>query len=61
MNSEWFQENNSCYKHRLKALQFLIRVKLYSRTRCNNRAEKTDKASRKKIYSRISQKLLNKL
>ena len=55
MNSEWFQENNSCYKHRLKALQFLIRVKLYSRTRYNNRAENTDKPSRKKM-----QKLLNK-
>jgi hypothetical protein len=53
--SEWFHEDNSCYKHRLEAVQFLIRVKLYSRTRYNNRAQKTEKASRKKI-----QKLLNK-
>ena len=39
-HSEWFDKNNACYNHRLQALKYMIRIKLYSRTRYNNRAIK---------------------
>jgi len=47
MHSEFdgFDENDPYYKHRLKALQYLIGVKIYSRTRYNNHAEKRASAS----------------
>lgn len=36
----WLDKNNACYNHRLQALRYMIKVKLYSRTRYNNRAIK---------------------
>lgn len=46
---EWFDKNNNaCYDHRLQALKFMISVKLYSRTRYNNRIEKSN-IPRKKL------------
>lgn len=55
MHSGWFDKDNRCYKHRLEALQYLIRVKLYSRTRYNNRAGRRGNAPNKKMKN-----LLNK-
>ncbi|KAL6417666.1 hypothetical protein ACFW04_012589 [Cataglyphis niger] len=46
---EWLDQNNACYNHRLQALKYMISVKLYSRTRYNNRANKISSASYKKI------------
>jgi len=54
-HSGWLNKNNTCYKHRLQALEYMIRVKLYSRTRYNNRAEKRGITPYKKV-----KKLLNK-
>jgi len=58
MHSGWLDENDPCYKHRLEALQYLIRVKIYSRTRYNNRAEK--RASAPWMKNRKMKNLLNK-
>lgn len=55
MHSGWFDKDNRCYKHRLEVLQYLIRVKLYSRTRYNNRAGRRGNAPNKKMKN-----LLNK-
>lgn len=51
----WLDKNNTCYNHRLQAVQYMIRVKLYSRTRYNNRAEKRTSAPYRKVKN-----LLNK-
>lgn len=55
MHSKWLDENEPCYKHRVDALKYLIRVKIYSRTRYNNRAGKRGDAPNRKM-----KKLLNK-
>lgn len=55
MHSEWFDKNNTCYKHRLEALQFMIRVKLYSRTRYNNRAEKKHSTFNRKMKNLLNE------
>lgn len=34
----WFDIHEECYNHRIQALKFLMKVKIYSRTRYNNRA-----------------------
>jgi hypothetical protein len=39
---EWLDTNEKCYDHRLQVLKYMISIKLYSRTRYNNRAAKTD-------------------
>lgn len=36
MFPDWFDETDPCMQHRLYALNFLMKVKLYSRTRYNN-------------------------
>jgi len=45
--SEWLDENNACYNHRLQALRYMIKIKLYSRTRYNNRTIKGGSIHRK--------------
>ncbi|XP_067212770.1 uncharacterized protein [Linepithema humile] len=45
----WFDKNDACYNHRLQALKYMISVKLYSRTRYNNRANKKGSASCRKV------------
>jgi len=54
-HSGWLDKNNTYYKHRLQAMEYMIRVKLYSRTRYNNRAEKTGIT----LYRKVK-KLINK-
>lgn len=46
-HSGWLDKNNVCYNHRLQALRHMIKVKLYSRTRYNNRARKRGNIHRK--------------
>lgn len=41
MYAGWFDTGNKCYNHRMQALKILMTVKIYSRTRYNNRAAKT--------------------
>lgn len=45
--SGWLDKNNACYDHRLQALRYMIKIKLYSRTRYNNRAIKRGNVHRK--------------
>jgi len=53
---KWLDKNEKCYDHRIQALRYMITIKLYSRTRYNNRAAKTASiSSHKKI-----KKFLNK-
>lgn len=33
---DWFDKNDKCYEHRIKALQFLLRVKIYAKTKEHN-------------------------
>lgn len=51
IHPKWLDKNEACYDHRMQALKYMIRVKLYSRTRYNNRAAKTTKniPSKKKV------------
>ncbi|XP_072751257.1 uncharacterized protein [Anoplolepis gracilipes] len=49
IHPEWLDKNDACYNHRLQALKYMINVKLYSRTRYNNRANKIVTASRRKV------------
>ena len=44
--SEWLDKNNPCYNHRLQALRLMMKVKIYSRTRYNNRATKRSNAQK---------------
>lgn len=48
-HAEWLDMNHKCYNHRMQALQYMITVKLYSRTRYNNRAEKRSNTSHRKM------------
>lgn len=34
--SEYFNKNNTCYNHRMKALEFLIKVKMFAKSRQHN-------------------------
>lgn len=45
----WFDPNEKCYNHRMEALKFLMTVKIYSRTRYNNRASKVVSACNRKV------------
>ncbi|XP_070171046.1 uncharacterized protein [Polyergus mexicanus] len=38
---QWLDKNGKCYDHRIQTLKYMITIKLYSRTRYNNRAAKT--------------------
>lgn len=38
---EWLDKNEKCYDHRIQTLKYMISIKLYSRTRYNNRTAKT--------------------
>jgi len=49
IHSEWLDKSNTCYNHRLQALKFMISVKLYSRTRYNNRVEKSSIIFNRKV------------
>jgi len=49
IHSEWLDKTNTCYNHRLQALKFMISVKLYSRTRYNNRVEKSSIIFNRKV------------
>jgi len=49
---DWFNGTDSCKQHRLNALDFLTKVKLYSRTRYNNRAAKTSSCIKNKSKNR---------
>jgi len=49
MHAGWFNINDKCYNHHIQALKFLLTVKIYSRTRYNNRAEKTIGAFNRKV------------
>lgn len=49
MHAGWFDINDKCYNHHVKALKFLMTVKIYSRTRYNNHATKTSKKFDRKI------------
>lgn len=49
MHAGWFDTNDKCYNHRMQALKFLMRVKIYSRTRYNNHAAKAVKAFNRKV------------
>lgn len=51
IHPEWLDKNNACYNPRLQALQYMISVKLYSRTRYNNRTNKIAVASLRKNFS----------
>jgi len=53
---EWLDKHNKCYKHRINTLKYMIIIKLYSRTRYNNRAAKT---SNKSCHKKMG-KFLNK-
>jgi len=56
IHPEWLNENEACYDHRMQALKYMITVKLYSRTRYNNRAAKTTNISSKKKVKRFLNK-----
>lgn len=47
-HATWFDINDKCY-HRVQALRYMIAVKIYSRTRYNNRAQKKISAPRRKV------------
>jgi len=49
VHAAWFDINDECYNYRLRTLRYMITVKIYSRTRYNNRAEKKTSASCRKI------------
>ena len=55
----WLDTSHECYNHRMEALKYLIRVKTYSRTRYNNRAEKI-KSNKKYTSKRKMKNILNK-
>lgn len=55
MHPGWLDVNEECYAHRMQALKYMITVKLYSRTRYNNRTEKRVNATNRKVKN-----LLNK-
>jgi len=40
IHAEWFDVNHECYNHRIQTLKYMITVKIYSRTKYNNRIEK---------------------
>lgn len=40
IHHEWFDKHKECYDHRMQALKYMIVVKIYSRTRYNNRDAK---------------------
>lgn len=42
---KWLDKNEECYDHRIQTLKYMITVKLYSRTRYNNRAAKISNIS----------------
>lgn len=48
-HSDWLDKNNKCYNHRMQALKYMIKIKIYSRTRYNNRGERKGTAFRKKF------------
>jgi len=49
IHAEWFDVNHECYNHRIQALKYMIIVKIYSRTRYNNRIEKRSNNSCRKL------------
>lgn len=49
IHPEWLDKNDECYNHRLQALKYMISIKLYSRTRYNNRANKKSGALYRKV------------
>lgn len=52
---KWLDKNEKCYDHRMQALKYIITVKLYSRTRYNNRAAKIGNiSSSKKVKKFLS-------
>lgn len=42
---DWFQADGPCFDHRIAALKYLIRVKVYARTRSNNQAARIHKSA----------------
>jgi len=42
---KWLDKYEKCYDHRIQALRYMITIKLYSRTRYNNRTAKTASTS----------------
>lgn len=55
IHSGWFDINDKYYNHRMQALKYMITVKIYSRTRYNNRT-----ATRMKVPHRKMKNILNK-
>ncbi|KAL6423073.1 hypothetical protein ACFW04_010507 [Cataglyphis niger] len=49
MHAGWFDISDKCYNHHVQALKFLLIVKIYSRTRYNNRAVKTVSVFNRKV------------
>jgi len=46
----WLDINHKCYNYRMEALKYMIIVKIYSRTRYKNRAEKRSNTSKNEKY-----------
>lgn len=55
IHPEWLNKNKECYNHRMQALKYMISIKIYSRTRYNNRTAKVASAPYRKVT-----KFLNK-
>lgn len=51
IHTTWFNVEDECYNHRIQALRYMITVKLYSRTRYNNRAGKKTSAPVRKVLN----------
>lgn len=49
IHATWFDINDVCYNHRVQTLRYMIIVKIYSRTRYNNRAGKKTSAPLRKV------------